>query len=130
MKKIKFLLLAFVAMTVSAGFTACSSDDDKAPESNFEKYMSAVEKEVKDKNAQSGNKKALLLVAFGSTWENAHKTFREGIIKDYETDDAFKSYDIYFAFTSAKCINRSREGEHYAGQNFYAPNYRLETIGR
>ena len=131
MKKIKFFLVAFVAMTIGAGFTACSSNDDNTTEpSNFEKYMSAVEEEVKDKNAQSGNKKALLLVAFGSTWENAHKTFREGIIKDYETDNAFKSYDVYFAFTSAKCINRSREGEHYERQNFYAPNYWLEAIGR
>lgn len=138
MKKIsiKFLLMAFVAMTLSAGFVACSSDDDDnntpaAQQSNFEKYMTAVENEVKAKKAQSGHKKALLLVAFGSTWENAHKTFREGIIKDYENDAAFKSeYDVYFAFTSAKCINRSREGEHYASQNFYAPNYYLEAIGR
>ena len=127
MEKIKFLLMAFVAMTLSAGFVACSSDDDDnntpaAQQSNFEKYMTAVENEVKAKKAQSGHKKALLLVAFGSTWENAHKTFREGIIKDYENDAAFKSeYDVYFAFTSAKCINRSREGEHYASRSTSSP---------
>ncbi len=129
MKKIKFLLMAFVAMTVGAGFTACSDDDDDNKSGNFEKYMTSVDKQVKDKKAKSGNKKALLLVAFGSTWENAHKTFKS-VVADYESDPAFKSYDVYFAFTSAICINRSREGEHYASQDFYAPNYWLEAIGR
>lgn len=128
MKRIKFLLMAFVAMTLSAGFVACS-DDDKSSSSNFEKYMNAVDSQVKNKKAKSGNKKALLLVAFGSTWENAHKTFKS-IVADYEGDVSFKDYDVYFAFTSAICINRSREGEHYASQDFYAPNYWLEAFGR
>ena len=127
MKRIKFLLMAFMAMTLSAGLVACS-DDDKSS-SNFEKYMKAVDSQVKSKKAKSGNKKALLLVAFGSTWENAHKTFK-GIVADYESDASFKDYDVYFAFTSAICINRSREGEHYASQDFYAPNYWLEAFGR
>ena len=138
MKKIKFLLMAFVAMTLSAGIVACGDDDDNnsnngnvspAQQSNFERYMSDVETQVKAKKAKSGNKKALVLAAFGSTWENAHKTFKS-IVADYEGDATFKTYDVYFAFTSAKCINRSREGEHYASQDFYAPNYWLEAIGR
>jgi sirohydrochlorin cobaltochelatase len=129
MKKIKFLLMAFVAMTLCAGFTACSDDDDNESSNNFVKYMNSVESQVKNKKAKSGNKKALLLVAFGSTWENAHKTFK-GIVNDYESDASFKDYDVYFAFTSAICINRSREGENYASQDFYAPNYWLEAIGR
>ena len=127
MKRIKFLLMAFVAMTLGTGLVACS-DDDKSS-SNFEKYMKAVDSQVKSKKAKSGNKKALLLVAFGSTWENAHKTFKD-IVADYESDASFKDYDVYFAFTSAICINRSREGEHYASQDFYAPNYWLEAFGR
>ena len=128
MKKIKFLLMAFVAMTLGTGLVACSDDNDNSA-SNFEKYMSAVETQVKNKKAKSGNKKAIVLAAFGSTWENAHKTFKD-IVADYENDKDFKDYDVYFAFTSAKCINRSREGEHYASQDFYAPNYWLEAIGR
>ena len=128
MKRIKFLLVAFVAMTLSTGLVACSDDNDNSA-SNFEKYMSAVETQVKNKKAKSGNKKAIVLAAFGSTWENAHKTFKD-IVADYENDKDFKDYDVYFAFTSAKCINRSREGEHYASQDFYAPNYWLEAIGR
>lgn len=128
MKRIKFLLVAFVAMTLGTGLVACSDDNDNSA-SNFEKYMSAVETQVKNKKAKSGNKKAIVLAAFGSTWENAHKTFKD-IVADYENDKDFKDYDVYFAFTSAKCINRSREGEHYASQDFYAPNYWLEAIGR
>ena len=128
MKRIKFLLMAFVAMTLGTGLVACSDDNDNSA-SNFEKYMSAVETQVKNKKAKSGNKKAIVLAAFGSTWENAHKTFKD-IVADYENDEDFKDYDVYFAFTSAKCINRSREGEHYASQDFYAPNYWLEAIGR
>ncbi|MBQ8050485.1 MAG: sirohydrochlorin cobaltochelatase [Bacteroidaceae bacterium] len=128
MKQIKFLFVALAAMVMSAGFTACS-DDDEQQQGNFEKYLSSVESQVKAKKAKSGNKKALLLVAFGSTWENAHQTFK-GIVADYEGDNAFKDYDVYFSFTSAICINKSREGEHYASQDFYAPNFWLEAIGR
>ena len=117
-----------MAMTLGTGLVACSDDNDNSA-SNFEKYMSAVETQVKNKKAKSGNKKAIVLAAFGSTWENAHKTFKD-IVADYENDKDFKDYDVYFAFTSAKCINRSREGEHYASQDFYAPNYWLEAIGR
>jgi sirohydrochlorin cobaltochelatase len=131
--KINYLLMAFMAMALTTSFIACGSDDDdnstSTQQSNFEKYMSAVETQVKNKKASKGNKKALLLAAFGSTWENAHKTFKS-IVSDYESDPAFRDYDVYFAFTSAKCINRSREGEHYASQDFYAPNFWLEAIGR
>ena len=128
MKKIKILLMALMAMVLSTGFIACSDDDDSQKE-NFTKYLSQVENQVKSKKAASGNNKALLLVAFGSTWENAHNTFKE-IVADYEKEASFKGYDIYFAFTSAICINKSREGEHYASQDFYAPNFWLEAIGR
>ena len=130
MKKIKLFLMAFVAMTLSAGFVSCSDDDDNnTQQENFAKYLSSVENQVKAKKAKSGNRKALLLVAFGSTWENAHQTFKS-IVADYEADASFKDYDVYFSFTSAICINKSREGEHYASQDFYAPNFWLEAIGR
>ena len=45
--------MAFMAMTLSAGLVACS-DDDKSS-SNFEKYMKAVDSQVKSKKAKSGN---------------------------------------------------------------------------
>ena len=86
MKKIKFLLMAFLAMTMSASFVGCD-DDDNTQQNNFTKYLSSVESQVKTKKAKSNNKKALLLVAFGSTWENAHQTFKD-IVSDYESDQA------------------------------------------
>jgi len=128
MKKIKFLFMAIAATMLCAGFVSCS-DDEEVQQGNFEKYLSAVESQVQAKKASSGHKKALLLVAFGSTWENAHQTFKT-IVNDYEGDANFKDYDVYFSFTSAICINRSREGENYASQDFYAPNFWLEAIGR
>ncbi len=130
MKRIKFLFVALAAMTMSAAFVSCGDDDEEVvQQGNFQKYLSSVESQVKAKKSKSGNKKALLLVAFGSTWENAHNTFKS-VVADYEGDNTFKDYDVYFSFTSAICINKSREGEHYASQDFYAPNFWLEAIGR
>ena len=65
MKRIKFLLMAFMAMTLSASLVACS-DDDKSS-SNVEKYKKCVDSNVKGNKAECGNEKALLLVTFGST---------------------------------------------------------------
>ncbi|MBR0274264.1 MAG: sirohydrochlorin cobaltochelatase [Bacteroidaceae bacterium] len=138
MKTIKFFVMAFAAVLMTANFAACSKDDNNGSgseqqKSNFERYMSAVVNEVQSTKAASGNNKAILLVAFGSTWENAHDTFKK-VVEDYQTDEQFKGYDVYFSFTSAICINRSRgtngQGEHYASQNFYSPNFWLEAIGR
>ena len=138
MKKIKLFVMALAAVVMTANFAACSKDDNNGSgseqqKSNFEKYMSAVENEVKGAKAVSGNKKAILLVAFGSTWENAHNTFKK-VVADYKADEAFKGYDVFFSFTSAICINKSRgangQGEHYASQDFYSPNFWLEAIGR
>lgn len=138
MKTIKFFVMAFAAVVMTANFAACSKDDNNGSgseqqKSNFEKYMSAVVNDVKSTKASSGNNKAILLVAFGSTWENAHNTFK-AVVNDYKNDAAFAGYDVYFSFTSAICINRSRgtngQGEHYASQDFYSPNFWLEAIGR
>ena len=138
MKKTNFLSMALAAIMTCAGFTACGDDDNNSTnnsqsqqqQENFAKYMTQVETQVKAKKSASKNTKALLLVAFGSTWENAHQSFAE-LVKSYENDTKFKGYDVYFAFTSAKCINRSRMGETYKKSvDFYAPNFWLEAIGR
>lgn len=134
MKTIKSFVMAFAAIVMTANFAACSKDDNNGSgseqqKSNFERYMSAVVNDVQSTKAASGNNKAILLVAFGSTWENAHNTFKK-VIADYKTDEEFKGYDVFFSFTSAICINKSREGEHYASQDFYSPNFWLEAIGR
>ena len=67
MKQIKYLMLAMMAFVASTTFTACSSDDDNnAPGSNYDRYQQAVNQTV---NTQKKSNKVILLVAFGSTWE-------------------------------------------------------------
>lgn len=123
MKKINYLLLAMMAM-VCVGFSSCD-DDDYTP-SNYEKYQRAVDAEVAKTKKHD---KALLLAAFGSTWVEAHQTFAN--VKA-QFEENFPDYDVYFAFTSAICINNSAAGEHTEGVpvNFYSPAHYLEAFGR
>jgi len=126
MKKIKFLMIAAMAMLVSASFTACSDDDDTTD--NKARYQQIVDKEVK---AQKKSDKALLLVAFGSTWQNAFVDF-DATIAAYK--QAFPNHDVYFSFSSAICRNRAAAGEHKEDgaeiRNYYAPDIWLEAFGR
>jgi sirohydrochlorin cobaltochelatase len=126
MKKISLLIIALTAMMATATFTACSSDDDNtaAATSNVERYQQAVDATVK---TQKKHDKAILLVAFGSTWQQAFDTF-DATKAAYEKQ--FPGYDIYLSFSSAICINRAAAGQHVAKRNFYAPNYWLEAFGR
>lgn len=130
MKKIKFLLLALVAMTAGAVFTACSSNDDNNKEeiSNMERYLREVTADV---NANKKNDKAILLVAFGSTWQQAFESF-DATKQAYQS--AFPGYDVYVSFSSAICINRAAAGEHADEgaevRKYYAPEFWLEAFGR
>ena len=104
MKTIKFMMLAVVTVIVGAMFTACSSDDDNDNDlkvSNYEKYQQAVNNTV---NAQKKSDKVILLVAFGSTWEQAYDTF-DKVVEDYKAN--FSGWDVYLSFSSAICINNS-----------------------
>ena len=130
MKQIKLLLLAMTAVIASAAFTACSDDDDNtnidnnAPAlSNYEKYQQAVNKTV---NAQKKSDKVILLVAFGSTWEQAYDTF-DKVVSDYKA--AFPAWDVYLSFSSAICINNARAGENVAPKDYYDPEHWLTAIG-
>lgn len=126
MKKINLMLIAVMAM-ICAGFSSCSDDDDDYKPSNIEKYQMATDSEVQTLKSKSGNNKALLLVAFGSTWEKAHKTFAS--VKE-QFEKSFPEYDVYFSFTSTICINRSAAGENTDAIQFYPPSNYLESLGR
>ncbi|MCR5180707.1 MAG: sirohydrochlorin cobaltochelatase [Bacteroidaceae bacterium] len=121
MKKIKNLLMALVAISLSAGYVACS-DDDESTESNWQKYQSAVTENVKANKKQD---KAILLVAFGSTWQQAYDAF-DSTVKAYQAK--FPAYDVYLSFSSAICINRAAAGENVDPKNFYAPNFWLNAF--
>ena len=121
MKKIKFFLMALAAISLSAGFMACSNDDDV---SNWQKYQDAVTQNVKSNKKQN---KAILLVAFGSTWQQAYDAF-DGTVSAYKQQ--FPAYDVFLSFSSAICINRAAAGENVDPRNFYAPNFWLNAFAQ
>ena len=122
MMKIKTLMLAMMAMMVGMTFTACSDDDDD--ESNYQKYQKAVDDLVK---TQKRSDKVILLVAFGSTWEQAYDTF-DKVVSEYKS--SFSGYDVYLSFSSAICINNARGGENTDPKDYYDPEHWLTAIGR
>ena len=123
MKKIKFLMLAMMAIMASMSFTACSDDDDNSKGSNYDKYQQAVNNTV---NSQKKSDKVILVVAFGSTWEQAYDTF-DKVVADYKS--TFSGWDVYLAFSSAICINNARAGENVAPRDYYDPEHWLTAIG-
>lgn len=127
MKKIKLIMVAMLAFLATATFTACGSDDNDNNSYNVVRYQQAVDKEVNTTKNASKHDKALLLVAFGSTWQKAFDAF-DNTIKAYKAK--FPDYDVYLSFSSAICINRAEAGEHVGPRYFYAPNYWLHSFGK
>ena len=129
MKTIKFLMAAAVALMVAMSFTACSNDDNNS--SNYERYQQEVNSAV---NRQKSSNKVILLVAFGSTWQQAYDTF-DTILDEYKKK--FPGWDVYLSFSSAICINQARAGEHAKDpdtpaevRNYYDPEHWLTAFGK
>lgn len=122
MKTIKFLMMAAVALVTAMSFTACSDDDDNS--SNYQKYQQEVTNMV---NKQKKNDKVILIVAFGSTWQQAYDTF-EKVVDDYKAN--FPGWDVFLSFSSIECINNAREGENVAPKDYYDPEHWLNAIGQ
>ena len=132
MKKIKSLIIATLVMTtVAPVFTACSENDDKTVNNLVSEY-DVNDKMVAAQKAQSKKDVAVLLVAFGSTWNNAFLAF-DATKKAYEA--AFPEADVYVSFSSDICINRASAGENtddngnIVKRNYYEPRYLLHAIG-
>ena len=135
MKKIKFLMIAMMAFTVCTMFTACGDDDNNnntvvppdpdpvVTPSNYDRYQQDVNNIV---NRQKKNDKVILVVAFGSTWEQAYDTF-DKVVEDYKA--SFSGWDVFLSFSSAICINQARAGENVAPRDFYDPEHFLTAIG-
>ena len=122
MKTIKFLMMAAVALMTAMSFSACSDDDDNS--SNYQKYQQEVTNMV---NKQKKNDKVILIVAFGSTWQQAYDTF-EKVVDDYKAN--FPGWDVFLSFSSIECINNAREGENVAPKDYYDPEHWLNAIGQ
>jgi sirohydrochlorin cobaltochelatase len=132
MKTIKSFILATMAFAlVAPAFISCSSDDDKTVENIVSEYA-VNDKMVADQKAQSKKDVAVLLVAFGSTWNNAFQAF-DKTKAAYET--AFPNADVYVCFSSDICINRASAGENtddngnIVKRDYYEPRYLLHAIG-
>lgn len=128
MNKIKYLMMAVVAIAMSFSLTACSDDDEN--DANYDKFQNEVDEIVKGKK---NNDKVILLVAFGSTWVQAYDTF-EKVVADYKSDKTFEGWDVYLGFSSAICINNAygdgTDGENGASKTYYDPEHWLNAIGK
>lgn len=127
MKKIKILMIAMMAFITSATFTACGDDDNSSSNnnkrSNYDRYQETVNGIV---NSQKSSDKVILVVAFGSTWEQAYDTF-DKVVADYKSQ--FSGWDVYLSFSSAICINNARAGENVAPRDYFDPEHWLTAIG-
>ena len=139
MKKIKSFLFAAVAIALTAPvFTSCGDDGDKGVETiekiveNMVSEYTYNDKLVAETKAKSGKNEAVLLVAFGSTWDNSFKAF-DKTVEAYKTK--FPNADVYMSFSSDICINRASQGENYDDEgnlvkrDYYEPRYLLHAIG-
>lgn len=126
MKKINLLLIALVAVLAMGYFVACSDDDDDVISDNMTLYQSIVNAEVESNKSSD---KAILLVAFGSTWQQAFESF-DATVTAYKK--AYSGYDIYISFSSVICRNNAASGVHeYENteiRNYYSPENYLRAF--
>ena len=148
MKQIKYLVTAFATVCFAFGLTSCEKEKEvikEVPvetivektdtvtvektdtvtvidESNWSLYQKIVTDDVK---ANKKHDKVILLVAFGSTWEQAYDAF-DTTIEAYK--EAFAGYDIFLSYSSAICINRAAAGENTEPRYYYAPPFWLNAF--
>lgn len=102
-KTFEFLSVAVLVAMTFGGFTACSDSDDA------DKTPAALRYEKKHDTA-------ILLVTFGSTYDEPHGTYDKQLAQFKE---AFPDADIFFSFTSVTCINRWYAA---SGEQFITPD--------
>ena len=135
MKIKSFILATMTFALVAPVFTACSSDDKNdnlPPLENIVSEYNVNDQLVANQKKQSGKNVAVLLVAFGSTWNNAFLAF-DATKAAYQ--QAFPEADVYVSFSSDICINRASVGENeddngnIVKRDYYEPRYLLHAIG-
>ena len=142
MKKIKYFVLAFAAVCLTVGLASCEKEKEvekivekpvevikevevpvEVPQdNNWSRYQSIVTADV---ISQKKHDKAILLVAFGSTWDQAYKAF-DTTIDAYKS--TFSDYDVFLSYSSAICINRAAAGENTDPRFYYAPPFWLNAF--
>ena len=142
MKKIKYFVLAFAAVCLTVGLASCEKEKEvekivekpvevikevevpvEVPQdNNWSRYQSIVTADVL---SQKKHDKAILLVAFGSTWDQAYMAF-DTTIDAYKS--TFSDYDVFLSYSSAICINRAAAGENTDPRFYYAPPFWLNAF--
>ena len=142
MKQIKHLVMAFAAVCLTAGLSSCEKEKEVIKEvpvetivekevekivevpqdNNWSRYQAIVTADVL---SQKKHDKAILLVAFGSTWDQAYDAF-DTTIDAYKA--AFGDYDVFLSYSSAICINRAAAGENTEPRYYYAPPFWLNAF--
>ncbi len=110
MKKIFSMLVSMALIgTVCGSLTACDDDNDG------EKIPAALKYEKKHDTA-------ILLVTFGSTYDEPHATYEKQIA---QFEEEFPDADIFFSFTSKTCINRwyAAKGEQFITPDLYLGSF-------
>jgi len=132
MKKIKSFVFGIMAFAMTTPvFVSCSSDDSGDIDNLVSEYK-VNDDMVAAQKAKSKKDVAVLLIAFGSTWDNAFKAF-DKTKTAYEA--AFPEADVYVSFSSDICINRASIGENkddngnIVKRDYYEPRYLLHAIG-
>ena len=124
MKKTKFMTAALLAV-LTLGLVSCDPYNEQY---NYNAYQRSVNETVK---SQKKNNKVILLVAFGSTWQQAFDAF-DATVAAYK--QSFPGYDVFLSFSSAICINRAAAGENAADgaevRNYYAPPFWLTAFAQ
>ena len=136
MKKINSFMLAILAVCLVAPvFTSCDDKDETIVQNTINNIVSEYsfnDSIVAKQKATSKKDVAVLLVAFGSTWNNAFLAF-DATKAAYEK--AFQEADVYICFSSDICINRASAGENVddngkiVKRDYYEPRYLLHAIG-
>lgn len=132
MKKINFFSFAAIVCAAVFAFCSCSKDDSTPSGGNEDLFQSEVDKTVK---AGKTSDNVILLVAFGSTWQQSFDTF-DKLIDEYkkEFNKGDEKWDVYLAFSSAICSNQANAWEHKDDgaeqRDYYAPEYWLTAIGK
>ncbi len=136
MKKINSFMLAILAVCLVAPvFTSCDDKDETIVQNTINNIVSEYsfnDSIVAKQKATSKKDVAVLLVAFGSTWNTAFLAF-DATKAAYEK--AFPEADVYICFSSDICINRASAGENVddngkiVKRDYYEPRYLLHAIG-
>ena len=126
MKRIKLFISVVILTALTFSIAACDPFNNE--EYNYNAYQRAVNETVK---THKKNNKVILLVAFGSTWQQAFDAF-DTTVDAYQK--AFPGYDVFLSFSSAICINRAAAGENAADgaevRNYYAPPFWLTAFAQ